>query len=242
MQLFHQTLQDCQLNELDFVRGIFTWSNGRRDANFTEEKLDRAVASKCWCDAFGDGEIQVLPTLSSDHCPLLITVMYRQQQVMSFSKISRYEANWSSYDDCCEVGKQMWSSNGPSNGSFSSIMKKLDDQGMHTLRRWSKYKEPVSDVNLQSKLKRLPSLKQSQSAASVGEISILQKDIDALSDRLNMKWKQRAKVHWLQKGDRNTKYFHFCTTQRKKRNCVKSLIDEEGAVFTDSKDIGSVFT
>jgi hypothetical protein len=40
--------------------------------------------------------------------------------------------------------------------------------------------------------------------------------LQLLLDQENIKWKQRAKVNWLQGGDRNTKYYHACANYRKK--------------------------
>ena len=37
-------------------------------------------------------------------------------------------------------------------------------------------------------------------------------------------WQQRARVLWLQNGDRNKKIFHGTTTQRKRKNFSKGCI------------------
>ena len=40
-------------------------------------------------------------------------------------------------------------------------------------------------------------------------------------------WQQKAKVQWLGLGDRNTKYFHTKASERKKKNTILGLVDEE---------------
>ena len=45
---------------------------------------------------------------------------------------------------------------------------------------------------------------------------------------LNMFWKQRAHAHWLEKGDRNTTFFHSFASERKKMNTVKKLRRDDG--------------
>ena len=41
-------------------------------------------------------------------------------------------------------------------------------------------------------------------------------------------WHQRSRVQWLQSGEQNTKSFHGVSTQRKRRNFIKGLRDENG--------------
>ena len=41
-------------------------------------------------------------------------------------------------------------------------------------------------------------------------------------------WQQRSHLQWLQNGDRNTRFFHSTATQRKRRNFIKGLRDENG--------------
>ena len=46
-------------------------------------------------------------------------------------------------------------------------------------------------------------------------------------------WQQRSRVQWLENGDKNTKFFHGIATQRKRRNFIKELRDEEGVWQND---------
>ena len=41
-------------------------------------------------------------------------------------------------------------------------------------------------------------------------------------------WAQRSKVQWLCDGDKNTRFFHSKATQRRRRNYIKGLYDENG--------------
>ena len=50
-------------------------------------------------------------------------------------------------------------------------------------------------------------------------------------------WQQRAKVQWLGLGDRNTKYFHTKVSERKKKNTILGLVDEEGNWRNSKEDI-----
>ncbi|GAU22462.1 hypothetical protein TSUD_123490 [Trifolium subterraneum] len=41
-------------------------------------------------------------------------------------------------------------------------------------------------------------------------------------------WKQRAKMHWLQEGDMNTRFFHMSATARSKKKEVTKLVADNG--------------
>lgn len=51
-------------------------------------------------------------------------------------------------------------------------------------------------------------------------------------------WAQRAKSHWLQAGDKNSRYFHKKATQR---NTIKSIQDVDGRCWSDINHINSIF-
>ncbi|KAA3489692.1 reverse transcriptase [Gossypium australe] len=50
-------------------------------------------------------------------------------------------------------------------------------------------------------------------------------------------WEQRARVNWLQSGDRNTAYFHNCATARRHANIISKLILDDGREIHDAPGI-----
>lgn len=72
------------------------------------------------------------------------------------------------------------------------------------------------------------------------EINILRREINDLLDSEEIMWQQRAKVQWLGLGDRNTKYFHSKASERKKKNTILGLVDEEGNWLNSKDDIASI--
>ncbi|GLT94950.1 hypothetical protein SLE2022_126590 [Rubroshorea leprosula] len=69
MQGFREAIDDCELVEIYMLGGFFTWRRGD-----VQEKLNRAFASRSWCNLFPSAKARILPPLSSDHCPLWITL------------------------------------------------------------------------------------------------------------------------------------------------------------------------
>ncbi|XP_062010699.1 uncharacterized protein LOC133727086 [Rosa rugosa] len=59
-------------------------------------------------------------------------------------------------------------------------------------------------------------------------------------------WKQRSKVQWLKEGDRNTGFFHRKAANRKRKNLIPGLYDEDGTWCEDDagmeRIVSSYFT
>lgn len=50
-------------------------------------------------------------------------------------------------------------------------------------------------------------------------------------------WSRKAKVNRLGEGDKNTRYFHAVTTERRKRNRIYSLKTDDGTECIGEKEI-----
>lgn len=50
-----------------------------------------------------------------------------------------------------------------------------------------------------------------------------QRDLNLLLDKEERMWRQRSRIQWVEKGDRNTRFFHGMATQRKRRNLSRGL-------------------
>jgi hypothetical protein len=66
------------------------------------------------------------------------------------------------------------------------------------------------------------------SDSTVGKEAVWSFKVDRLEEQLDIYWKQRAHVNWLQFGDRNTSFFHKVCSERKRRNRIGRLLKENG--------------
>jgi hypothetical protein len=108
MQAFQNTLGDCNLADLGFRGPKFTWWNGRHGANFTRERLDRAVANPAWTRMFDAAEVEVLDNSVSDHHPLLVSVSHSDAIKWKKYHFFRYEASWTRKQEHGEIIKKAW--------------------------------------------------------------------------------------------------------------------------------------
>lgn len=66
--------------------------------------------------------------------------------------------------------------------------------------------------------------------------------LEKLEQQRDTYWRQRAHVHWLQKGDKNTKFYHAYASARKRKNKIKSLKKEDGSVVEGEEEMAVVVT
>lgn len=55
-------------------------------------------------------------------------------------------------------------------------------------------------------------------------------------------WSKRSKVRWLKEGDKNTRYFHAVTAQRRRVNRIERLKSYEGQQIEGENELGKEIT
>uniref|UniRef100_A0A803QCV1 Response regulatory domain-containing protein n=1 Tax=Cannabis sativa TaxID=3483 RepID=A0A803QCV1_CANSA len=76
--------------------------------------------------------------------------------------------------------------------------------------------------------------------SNVAQIKVWQSQLDAFLYKEEVYWIQRACVSLLNAGDKNTKFFHYFASHRKKTNTICFLKNEDGEVITDFDGICNI--
>ena len=69
----------------------------------------------------------------------------------------------------------------------------------------------------------------------------LKKEINSLMDKEERMWRQRSRTMYLKDGDRNTRFFHCRATQRRCRNLITRIKDQENIWCTKPDQILAIF-
>ena len=243
MENFRSALADCGLRDLGFRGDKFTWRNNSFDArHYVKERLDRAVATREWCEHFPAYKVINGDPRHSDHRPVTINVEAHPRNNRSGNERNtfRFEARWLEEEDCGEILNNAWKVAQIQDGG--NVREGLRRVAMD-LKDW--------DANVLGDLqKRINSLKQDLEDTRREEISqekinkehFLREKLDRLEHQLDIKWKQRAHVKWLQSGDRNTAFFHAYASERKRKNTIKRLKRDDGAWIEDSNQLKRYIT
>ena len=108
-----------------------------------------------------------------------------------------------------------------------------------SLVRWSR-QLGNSKTKLEEKKLELEHLTTMNTTDNLDVIQKVKDEINALLLQKELFWRQRSRSIWLLAGDKKTKYFHQRTSQRCRKNCISSLLDDQGRRCNTEDDVARV--
>jgi len=224
---FRTALDHCHLNDMGFSGAKYTWSNRRRDCMFTKERLDRAVGTISFAQKFPQLLVDVLAARCSDHAPLLISLHNTHGRHRQRRGLFRYEAWWQRQAGFQQVITQVWKPKKISCNPWEPLKENFL-KSQHVCKNWQKVHADPTDHLILQKTLMLGELQEEGEVSDMDHLNSLQEEVNNLIEMEDLKWKQRAKQNWLQHGDRNSKFFHACVNQRRKKNLILQITDSAG--------------
>lgn len=109
------------------------------------------------------------------------------------------------------------------------------------LINWSAKQRRDTYKEIEEKQLRLDQLQKLKGPKDNEAIRALEEDLALLLEKEDIKWKQQAKRDWYHLGDLNTRYFHSCASQRKKKNWVHSIQDHTNRKVSSHSESDQVF-
>ncbi|KAA3457419.1 reverse transcriptase [Gossypium australe] len=224
MEIFKTTLEECVLTDIGYSGTWFTWERGNLPETNIRERLDRGVANDKWISLFPKVCIQHLPFAASDHCPLLINL--RDVRILSRANRFHFEAWWTMEESFESVLKDIWES---TSGELMEKLKIL--QG--GLEQWAKALNRRGDIKKKITEELETLLMADRDEETLKKIIDKKIHLNMEIDKEEVYWEQRARVNWLQIGDKNTTYFHRSATTRHRANTISKLVLGDGIEVTD---------
>ncbi|XP_042942921.1 uncharacterized protein LOC122277107 [Carya illinoinensis] len=180
--------------------------------------------------------MEVLPARTSDHKPLVIHVLQGEMRRWVRKQRFKYETSWDLEEDCSEVVKRAWTKEEGRRNPLEKVENLLIKSKI-ALQQWSRKNKRGGERELGVLIARLKQLQQFECKQNVAKIRKVQEEISLLLEKKDLRWRQRAKFNWYKHGDKNTKYFHACTNQRRKRHTIKQVINEQNRMVSGSGEI-----
>ena len=225
------------LDDLRFTGILFTWSNrriGRQD--FTERKLDRALINSDWLDSYPNSNAFFKAPGISDHSPIIVDMggLNRKKGVPF-----KFYNHWVSMDNFDNVVNNSWTDD--INGTYQFQLFQNLKRLKANLKTWAKNhfgKEKQIVTNARAALLEC----QTKIALYPNDMTYRALEKDLLSQFLDATHreeevaKQKAKIHWLDVGDRNTKYFYNAIKGRRNRNRIVKLKKRDGTITSNNDE------
>jgi hypothetical protein len=146
MQLFHDALRDCDLEDMGYVGDLFTWRRGS-----IRERLDRGVVNNSWNELFPNASLINSEATRSDYRPVLVDTEFLSSSHAITERPKRFEARWLHEDAVEDMVRAAWE-RAKMRGDEQTLKQKVDDvhSEMHV---WDK-------TILKAPARRLKELKQ----------------------------------------------------------------------------------
>ena len=130
-------------------------------------------------------------------------------------------------EGCEEVVKSTWDCN-PTGTALFRLAQKIKKTRVQLLL-WSQAKVRIIPRLIESTRKKLKVLEeQTQESYDAAEVNLVRRELHSLLAKEETHWRQRSRVSWLREGDRNSKFYHACASQRKRTNTIVGLRDPNG--------------
>jgi len=152
----------------------------------------------------------------------------------------RFEPSWVEEENCGVLVENAWKTSVEARGenvgeALKRVASALGDWGRNVLGSLEKSMKRAKKALEECRRRAI-------SDASVRREELLKLKLEKLEEKKNLYWRQRAKVHWLEKGDRNTKFFHHYASERKKKSRINRLVKENGEEVVEEAGIRNMIT
>ncbi|KAF7825904.1 reverse transcriptase [Senna tora] len=212
--------------------------DGVRDEGCVHERIDRCLINRAWKFRFPLARLETVPVTESDHTPLILKF---SRGPLRSQKVFKFEQFWLDHDQCLPLIEQAWNDGVSSEGldaiclKISVVSSKLQEWEKSTFKRADK-----KIMKLQSELG--DKYNEASVEGRMEEINGLKRKIALLRKQEEQFWEARAQVKWLRSGDKNTRFFHAMTLQRRSTNRISRIQLDNGEWEIDESQFPEVFS
>ncbi|GLT97187.1 hypothetical protein SLE2022_147640 [Rubroshorea leprosula] len=235
VKAYTDCMNDCNLLDLGYFGGRFTWVNMRDNSQIIRERIDRAWANPDWHLQFPEANVFHLPRVCSDHNPILLD--FEHSGFKSGERPFRLEKFWLDHPNFKDLITPVWS-------SITSSTSQCVANTKSVCKIWSRNtfghifdKKRELNVRLNGIQKAL-SFKPSTFLSSLEkELSKEYANILKFEEDL---WFMKSRTNWVVDGDRNSKFFHLSTIKHRSHNRIHCLRISTDEWVSDQREISNL--
>ncbi|XP_048613115.1 uncharacterized protein LOC125587045 [Brassica napus] len=233
---FNTMIRNSGLLEFPARGNKLSWQ-GRRGkgvgAVMVRCRLDRALANEEWHTLFPCSYTEYLRMVASDHRPV---VAYLEDKVVRRKGQFKFDKRWIGQDGLLEAITSGWKEQ---NSSQPEPFVTKISNCRHEIAQWRKDNPPFGKDKINELQKALEEVQMDNNRSQEDILEVSRKLQEAYRDEEDY-WFQKSRNMWYSSGDRNTKFYHALTRQRRVRNRIVGLHDADGNWITDDEGVEKV--
>ncbi|XP_074313403.1 uncharacterized protein LOC141648573 [Silene latifolia] len=233
MNNFRDAVDEAGIRDIPMEGYEFTFDNGQVGEDNRQSRIDRAMANEAWFELYPYARLLHLNREWSDHCPIKVIEDRRVGHDGRGDKLFRFEHIWGGGG---RMGvRRLYGVGGTmGGGDFTESLARCARE----LLEWKGVSIGKILKCLAKKRERLKELNEGdRSARRVQERKKVVLEIASLLRQEEKFWRQRSRAIWLRDGDRNSKFFHRVASERKQKNFISKVSDEQGRVYEGTEAV-----
>ncbi|XP_071916173.1 uncharacterized protein [Coffea arabica] len=220
---------------------VAAWNCREAESSFTipclKERLDRALASVDWCEVFKDARVTHIEVEASDHNIILLET---EPRIRKPKRRFHFDPRWLQYREVEGLIQEAWGKNQV--GSRAVRISRKIKQCRMSLSAWSRTLKLNSRMEIKRIKEEIQAARTRNGSDNKETIRMLRKQLSNAYKQEELYWNQRARIKWLQNGDKNTAYFHAVVKGRRKRNKISRLEKEQGGWCATEEEIAHFYS
>lgn len=206
---FKQLVLNWGLWEVKYQGDFLSWA-GRRSNALVQCRLDRSLANQEWLNVFPQATTFYLKRICSDHSLILTSL---DGHKMKYRSSFRYDHRCVKREGFVAVVEQSWKSYGSGQASLTD---KISDCRKAILS-WKRQAKPNSALRIRELHYRIDEASR-QEHFRLEEFHKIKQELDEEYYNEELFWLEESRLMWLRSGDKNTKFFHDITKNRRAQN------------------------
>lgn len=218
---FNNRISRCALDDLPFAGPKFTW-RGKVRGRLIKSRIDRVLSNDEWNIHMPNAFVRHLARTHSDHNPILLC--FGQATKHTRQKSFKFEASWLLNQNLKDVVRNNWFAEKDFPSTLARCAAGLTHWNNHDFGNIFKRKR-----RLQARLLGIQTAIDSGLPGNLARLEhkLLEEYNDVLLHE-QVLWFQKSREEAATLQDRNTRFFHLSTINKRQKSVIRSLKDDRG--------------
>eukprot|EP00253_Pinus_taeda_P025653 PITA_25653 len=172
----------------------------------------------------------ILPISGSDHWPI---ELQWQRPGNTNKRPFRFESFWLTHPEFRDFVKQSWINYQPSEKSKMARFQKKLQSLKKDIKQWNQKifgNIFAAQAMLNQEMKHIQNwiMTEGRTNALTQQEQRIEDQLQSRAQQEEILWRQKSRIKWLREGEKNTKFFHNTTVQRRMHNLISHIQNEQG--------------